>query len=525
MTQWVVDKTQPREPSFTCHHAPLRPGELGLSQLRRLVMGDVLCRYYAARGRPVRRLIVWDTGCVGAAAGQGAHAAPGRSPDDLIASDRRTLERFGLLGQATREVVTHSVQVEAAAQRLFVQLFTSGLAYRRGSDWFLHVRALGDRLRRTLTRLSGWPRYLVGIQQNWLGVVGADRPLVDWRVSRWHGRGARIPIASCAACGDVPQLQSEAQCALCQGPARPYTSSLDPRFVALVAADAAGGDGLHSVSLYVAGTDQAHLLYARFLQAALAVVADAPDLEPYVRVLAPGSVRSGRNQSLGGRGGGSELVTLAATHGGDAARLALLAGGPPSQDIEWNTADLRSVAQRLEAVVAWAQAAPRPEYRPMMDVQTLSPKDPLFAEVAMAIATCEFDIAARALLRTIDRCSPTAGPEAIAATRSAVAGLAWLAAPFIPHTAARLRGLVSGWCGANPWRVATEVALQPAFVTLVVQVDGRVRERLRLPPGTCQDVALAQALRSPRVQAHLRNRPPHRVVYVADRVLNLVTKS
>ncbi|HKF74746.1 MAG TPA: class I tRNA ligase family protein, partial [Candidatus Dormibacteraeota bacterium] len=102
--------------------------------------------------------------------------------------------------------------------------------------------------------------------------------------------------------------------------------------------------------------------------------------------------------------------------------------------------------------------------------------------------------------------------------------LVLLLAPLAPHLAEELWERLGGPYSVHqqPWPAHDEAALVREAVTLVVQVDGRVRARLRVPAGTLEAEAVRLALAAPPVAAHLAGRPPSRVVHVPDRLLNLV---
>src|SRR5438270_528189 len=103
-------------------------------------------------------------------------------------------------------------------------------------------------------------------------------------------------------------------------------------------------------------------------------------------------------------------------------------------------------------------------------------------------------------------------------------GLLLLLHPLAPHITEeiweRLGG--DGLCADQDWPAwSAELAAEPE-VTLVVQVGGKVRERLIAPAGLSQDDALARALGSERVSRALAGRRPAKVIYIPDKLINLV---
>jgi leucyl-tRNA synthetase len=98
--------------------------------------------------------------------------------------------------------------------------------------------------------------------------------------------------------------------------------------------------------------------------------------------------------------------------------------------------------------------------------------------------------------------------------------------PFAPHLAEEVwqRQGGEGLVVFQPWPELDESLLRRAQVTIVVQVDGRLRERVEMPAGAEQADAQARALKSPKVQRALDGRRLARAVYVPDRLINLVTE-
>jgi leucyl-tRNA synthetase len=100
-----------------------------------------------------------------------------------------------------------------------------------------------------------------------------------------------------------------------------------------------------------------------------------------------------------------------------------------------------------------------------------------------------------------------------------------LLAPLAPHLAEELWAHLGGESSVHtqPWPTFDPSALERNEITIVVEVDGRVRDRLTVPPGLGRDEILARALASERVRRHLDGRSPRDVVFVLDRVINLLS--
>jgi leucyl-tRNA synthetase len=101
-----------------------------------------------------------------------------------------------------------------------------------------------------------------------------------------------------------------------------------------------------------------------------------------------------------------------------------------------------------------------------------------------------------------------------------------LLAPFAPHLAEELWSRMSGDYSVHQqqWPAHDPTALTADRVTMAIQVDGKTRDRMEVPAGTDRDGALERALASESVQRHLTRGQPTEVVFVQDRLINLVTR-
>ena len=103
--------------------------------------------------------------------------------------------------------------------------------------------------------------------------------------------------------------------------------------------------------------------------------------------------------------------------------------------------------------------------------------------------------------------------------------LALLLAPFAPHIAEELweRLGKAGSVHAAPWPAWEEEVAREIRVTVVAQVNGKVRDRIEVSPGKTQEEMEALAMASPKVQGHLEGKTVRQVFVVADRLVNIVT--
>jgi leucyl-tRNA synthetase len=102
-----------------------------------------------------------------------------------------------------------------------------------------------------------------------------------------------------------------------------------------------------------------------------------------------------------------------------------------------------------------------------------------------------------------------------------------LLAPFAPHLAEELWSKMGGEYSVHqqPWPALDSRSLLADQLTLVIQVDGKTRDRIQVPAGIGREQALERAMGRENVRRHLMGGEPRKVVFVPDRLINLVTYS
>jgi leucyl-tRNA synthetase len=107
----------------------------------------------------------------------------------------------------------------------------------------------------------------------------------------------------------------------------------------------------------------------------------------------------------------------------------------------------------------------------------------------------------------------------------AIRGLLLMLAPFTPHIAEELWQRINGPYSIHqqPWPVADAEMAAEEVITLVIQVNGKVRDRIDVPAGIDEESAKQQALASPKVTAALDGREPREVIYVPGKLVNIVS--
>jgi leucyl-tRNA synthetase len=287
-----------------------------------------------------------------------------------------------------------------------------------------------------------------------------------------------------------------------------------------------------AVDQYTGGIEHAilHLLYSRFFQKVLHDAGLVEVMEPFTKLFTQGMVHHGGQVMSKSRGNGIAPDDLVAREGADAGRIYEMFIGPPDEDAEWTdeavTGPVRFLQRvwRLtlepESVQVAGSGANAGDLRRRVH-QTVR-------RVTEDYEQFRFNTAVAALMELGNAMQDhlAGGGERGAEWDEAVSVLIRLLNPMAPHIAEELweRRGGQGLCADAPWPAYDPAVAAEREVTLVVQVAGRVRDRLRVPAGLDEAIAVERALASVAVQRALGgdDRRPARVVYVPDRLVNLV---
>jgi leucyl-tRNA synthetase len=420
------------------------------------------------------------------------------------------------------------------------------------------------------------------IEQRGIGKRTVNYRLRDWLLSRQRYWGCPIPVVYCPTHGVVaerlerlPVLAPDdveflptgesplarhptfrhTTCPVCGGPAERETDTMDTfvdsswyflRFCdpwnEQRPFDPEAARHFMPVDQYIGGIEHAilHLMYARFFTRALIDTGFAPgiDREPFSRLFTQGMIRMDHKKMSKSKG---NLITPARyfeTVGADALRLFHLFVGPPADDMDWTEqADeiieegcgkfldrVFRLAVETEDEGTWRDGAPGPADS---DIERATHR--LIAKVSGDLERWSFNTAVAACMefqRNLQRYRSSAegGPHR-QTYDNAVDALLLVLAPMAPHLAAEAWEIRHGqgtrvhkekWPSYDPELVRAE------RVTMVVQVDGKVRDRLQVSPDIDEEEATELALRSARVRAELDGAQPSRLVARPPRLVNVV---
>ena len=226
-------------------------------------------------------------------------------------------------------------------------------------------------------------------------------------------------------------------------------------------------------------------------------------------------------------GNGVNLGEQLAAHGVDAIRLTMIFASPPEDDIDW--ADMKPEAQVKFLGRVWRIAADVGASAPSGDADVALRKvtHRTIDEVTRLIEAYRLNVAVARLMELVSatRKAIDSGPGAAnPAVREAAETLAVLLSLFAPYTAEECWELLGrrASVSAAGWPAADPALLVEDLVTCVLQVGGKVRDRLEVPPGISDDELRALALAAPGVVRALAGRPTRAVIVRAPKLVNIV---
>ena len=389
--------------------------------------------------------------------------------------------------------------------------------------------------------------------------------LRDWLLSRQRYWGCPIPIVHCPACGEVPVPDDElpvelpdvedwlpkgrsplataedwvlVECPRCGGPAERETDTMDTfvdsswYFIRYCDPqnDAAPfsreiADYWLPVNQYIGGIEHAilHLMYARFFTKVMEEMGMLGFREPFARLFNQGMITAGGAKMSKSKGNVVNPLDYAERYGADTVRMYTLFMGPADEDMDWQDSGLEGVwrfVNRLWRVVG-EQAG---RSRSPQGVDT-----PLARKAHRTIAKVTDDIDRRFHFNTpiaavMELVNEIARSPDDPGTRFATETAVSLIQPYAPHVTAELweRLGLEGRSWEAPWPVADPALLELETVEVVVQVNGKLRDRLQVPAEIDEEELVALARGSERVEAHLNGGEPRKTIVVPRKLVNFV---
>jgi leucyl-tRNA synthetase len=288
------------------------------------------------------------------------------------------------------------------------------------------------------------------------------------------------------------------------------------------------------VDQYVGGVEHAilHLLYARFITKVLFDLGHVSFTEPFTSLLNQGMVILDGAKMSKSKGNVVYFSEELDAYGVDAVRLTMAFAGPPEDDIDW--ADVSPVGSQKFLARAWrlsgdVDSSPGIEYG-NGDAALRRHTHRFLADVPGLIESFKFNVAVARTMEMVNHTRKTVdqGPGGSdAAVREATEAIALALSLFAPHTAEDM------WerLGHEPsvalqrWPDADHTLLVEDSVTAIVQIDGKLRERLEVSPMIGGDELKALAMETPGVKRSLEGKTIVKVIVRAPKVVSIQTTS
>jgi leucyl-tRNA synthetase len=435
-----------------------------------------------------------------------------------------------------------------------------------------------------LSKQEAIARIIEILAERELGRSAVNYRLRDWLLSRQRFWGAPIPIVYCEGCGEVavpddqlpvllPDLRGQelapkgasplaaatdwvnTECPKCGGPAKRDTDTMDTfvdsswYFLRYCSPTFEHGPfevesvrRWSPVDLYVGGVEHAilHLLYSRFFVKVLYDMKMLDFTEPFTALVNQGQVINQGKAMSKSLGNGVNLGEQLAAHGVDAIRLTMIFASPPEDDIDW--ADMHPDAlvkflgrvARIAAEVAAsgpAEAAGAGRTAGDVtsgDIQLRKATHRTIDEVTRLVESTRLNVAVARLMELVSaaRRAIDSGPGAAdPAVREAAEALSVMLSLFAPYTAEECWEMLGHQpsVGRASWPAADPALVVQDTVTCVVQVDGKVRDRLEVAASIGEDELRDLALAAPGAERALAGRGVRTVIVRTPKLVNIVS--
>ncbi len=406
--------------------------------------------------------------------------------------------------------------------------------------------------------------------------------LRDWLVSRQRYWGAPIPIVDCPACGLVavpdedlpvrlPEIDDYAPkgrsplaaaenwrrvpCPSCGAEALRETDTMDTfvdsswyylRYVSALddtqVFDRGAVDWWLPVGQYIGGVEHAilHLLYSRFFTKVLYDAGYVGFQEPFANLFTQGMIYKDGAKMSKSKGNVVAPDEIVSRFGADALRMYVLFMGPPDQDKEWSDSGVLGPARFLDRLWKSVQAiaetpgealppAPADADGAALDLLRLTHRSTqrVTEDIDRRLQFNTAIAATMELLNGIEKARDGLLGDAVGqqALRHAAGTLVCLIQPFSPHIAEELWERLGGtrlW--EAPWPAVDPALLVSDTFECVVQVNGKLRERVPMARGLDQAEVLAAAKALPRIAELIDGKAIVKEIVVPDKLVNIVVK-
>lgn len=430
-----------------------------------------------------------------------------------------------------------------------------------------------------LGTIEGREKIASFIEEKGLGKKTVNYRLRDWGISRQRYWGTPIPIVYCDACGTVPVPEDKlpvilpmdveitgkggsplagvisfvkTECPRCGGDARRETDTMDTfvdsswyflRYCSPKANDRPVNTGAVGywmpVDQYIGGIEHAvlHLLYARFFTKVMRDLGLIKIDEPFSNLLTQGMVIKDGAKMSKSKGNVVDPNYLINKYGADTARLFSLFAAPPEKDLEWSDQGVDGAFRflgKLWNIVLKNKKGIEAVTGVIGHKNLNGERKTLFRKTHRTIKKVTNDIekdfhfnTALALLMELVNMISAFEPKDDADWQVLKHGIETsliLLSPFAPHLTEELWSTIGneGSIALKEWPSWDEEALREEEVLVVIQVSGKLRGKIYLPPDSDENIVKEAALKEKKVADLIKGKEVKNIIVVKDKLVNIV---
>ena len=408
---------------------------------------------------------------------------------------------------------------------------------------------------------DGGQRICDWFEQRGIGRRAVQYRIRDWLISRQRYWGPPIPIVYCGRCGTVPVPEDQlpvllpdvedfmptgtgssplasvpsfvmTTCPQCAGPARRETDVSDNfldsawyylRYPSSDRADVPWDPELTRkwlpVDMYIGGAEHSvlHLLYSRFICMALHDLGHLDFEEPFPKFRAHGLIIKDGAKMSKSRGNVVNPDEYIDRYGADTLRMYLMFLGPYDQGGDFSDQGIGGVYRFLHRLWSLVTERQLDDGEPPLEAQRALHRT--LKKVTEDLESLKYNTAIAALMEYLNRLQ-----RQPSVYRREVEGFLLMLAPLAPFISEELWARIGGPFSVHqqPWPAFDPALAALEKLAIPVQVNGRTREVIEVAVDAGEDEVKALALASERVQRHLGRRPIKRLIYVPNRLVNLV---
>jgi len=406
-----------------------------------------------------------------------------------------------------------------------------------------------------------------------LGKATKNYRLRDWLISRQRFWGTPIPIIHCDSCGLVPVPESQlpvelpdakgldlkpkgtsplgaasdwvnVSCPKCKAPAKRDADTMDTfvdsswyflRYTSVnnheVAFDKKSVETWLPVDQYVGGVTHAilHLLYSRFFTKVLHDLGLLNFTEPFTRLLNQGMVLMDGSAMSKSRGNLVKLSDELDKHGVDAIRVSMVFAAPPEDDIDWSDVSPAGSLKFLNR--AWrisqdVSSKPGVDIK-SGDIELRKAIHKSLSEIELAVESFRFNVVIARIMELVNAtrkaidsgCGPT--DPAVREAAETIAIALSLVAPYTAEDMWEKLGHKPAIANAG-WPVIDKSLLGVDNVIAILQVNGKIKDRIEVSPNISKDELEKLAKENPEIKAATAGLTVSKVITVAPKLVNFV---